>query len=398
MSFKGFIPAAEIRAYYQRGHGGARAVRLAGADGPGGSGSDALLGLPVVAFDAGGIGEWLHRRRKRLPRPVDGHHPVRRAASTNSSPTKPRRAPWASADANGSSGILISPLTSATWKTSSSASWPNTAPPSPISYPHKRMRRSLIVGIAGGTGFRQKPGSPTTSSANCADRSAVVSQDWYYKRPIRVGPRGPRGAAGTSITRTPSTPRSSSPHLDALRHGETVEMPRYDYLHARPAARGVDWNPRRCSCWKASSCSSTMPAVREAVGPQPFSSIPRLICAWIRRLQRDAVERGICRWRKPCGSTRASCARCTNNSCSPRRGWADHVWHTQDDPVLPGGIGLAADQGRQCCDEKRTAHRTGNLIDYWSMAGTPRGRALADRAMVDQVRPLARAWSTARAS
>ena len=59
VSFRGFVPAAEIRAYYQE----ATAVLVPSVwpEPMGLVGLEAMrYGLPVVAFDAGGIGEWLH--------------------------------------------------------------------------------------------------------------------------------------------------------------------------------------------------------------------------------------------------------------------------------------------------------------------------------------------------
>ncbi len=59
VSFKGFIPAAEIRAYYRE----ATAVLVPSVwpEPLGLVGLEAMqYGLPVVGFDAGGVREWLH--------------------------------------------------------------------------------------------------------------------------------------------------------------------------------------------------------------------------------------------------------------------------------------------------------------------------------------------------
>jgi uridine kinase len=95
------------------------------------------------------------------------------------------------------------------------------------------MRKSFVIGIAGGSG------SGKTWLARFLDkklkgRSALISQDWYYK-----DNGGSFDASNLNFDhpRAIDTPLLIK-QLDALRRGERIDSPRYDYeTHTRLSDR-----------------------------------------------------------------------------------------------------------------------------------------------------------------
>ena len=197
------------------------------------------------------------------------------------------------------------------------------------------MRRSLIIGIAGGTASGKTWLAHHLQQA-LGDRAAVVSQDWYYK-----------DYAGIDVAREADL-NFDHPDafdtallvadLDALRHGEPVEMPRYDYrTHARLPGRRLEPAPVLVL---EGILVLHHPAVLKRLDHAVFVDTPADL-RLIRRLRRDAAERAL-----PAEETlrlyETFVRPMHEQYVQPSARRADHVWHTQEEPRYPGELAVTA--------------------------------------------------------
>jgi uridine kinase len=97
------------------------------------------------------------------------------------------------------------------------------------------MKKSFVIGIAGGSGSG-KSWLARFLRERLNGRSALVSQDWYYKD---NGGSLDASKLNFDHPRAIDTPLLVK-QLDALRRGERIDSPRYDYA---THARSEDWVP-----------------------------------------------------------------------------------------------------------------------------------------------------------
>ena len=146
----------------------------------------------------------------------------------------------------------------------------------------------LVIGIAGGTGSGKTTVVRKIVESLPADEVAVISQDCYYKDnhhiPLEV-----------RLTMNYDEPASIewellAKHLDMLRHGESVDMPTYDFLTCARLSETVRVKPRKVVVVEG-ILLLTDPAMRERMDVKVFvdaDADDRLI----RVIRRDCVERG----------------------------------------------------------------------------------------------------------
>jgi uridine kinase len=150
------------------------------------------------------------------------------------------------------------------------------------------MRAGVILGIAGGTGSG-KSWLAGFVQRKLGARATVISQDWYYKDATTTDPAQGR-------TNNFDHPRAFDmpllvTHLEALRRGEAIEVPQYDYVtHAR-APRTCRLEPAPLIVLEGILVLHSA-AVRRRLDHSVFVEAAADI-RLIRRLRRDATERAI---------------------------------------------------------------------------------------------------------
>jgi uridine kinase len=150
------------------------------------------------------------------------------------------------------------------------------------------MRAGIILGIAGGTGSG-KSWLAGFVQRQLGDQATVISQDWYYKDLAEADP-----AEGETFNfdhpRAFDMPLLIN-HLEALRRGEAIEVPQYDYVtHAR-ALRTCRLEPARLIVLEGILVLHNA-AVRRRLDHSVFVEAAADV-RLIRRLRRDAIERAI---------------------------------------------------------------------------------------------------------
>jgi len=150
------------------------------------------------------------------------------------------------------------------------------------------MRRSYLVGIAGGTGSGKSWLAQYLARA-LRGRAAIISQDWYYRDRSSV-------AARRSAALNFDHPRAFDyalllRHLDALRDGDGIDAPQYDYrTHSRLAGTV------RIEAAPVVLLEGILvlhnPEVRRRLDHAVFVDVPADV-RLVRRLRRDAEDRGL---------------------------------------------------------------------------------------------------------
>lgn len=150
------------------------------------------------------------------------------------------------------------------------------------------MSQSYLVGIAGGTGSGKSWLAQYLARA-LGGRAAIISQDWYYKDQSST-------AAGRRAALNFDHPRAFDQallarHLDALRRGEGIDAPQYEYrTHSRAAGT------LRIEAAPVVLLEGILvlhdPAVRRRLDHTVFMDVPADV-RLMRRLRRDAEVRGV---------------------------------------------------------------------------------------------------------
>lgn len=147
--------------------------------------------------------------------------------------------------------------------------------------------RPRIVGIAGGSGS----GKTTITSAlmeALGEQAALIQHDWYYRDQANV-PEAERARVNYDHPEAQETSLLVE-HVAALRAGAPIAAPQYDFAtHTRIGAT-VSVTPKPVIVVEGINTLSD-PALRVFFDLTVFVDTPADI-RFIRRLQRDVVERG----------------------------------------------------------------------------------------------------------
>ena len=146
----------------------------------------------------------------------------------------------------------------------------------------------LVIGLAGGTGSGKSTVAQTLVAAAGAERVGVLPLDAYYR--AQPGIAGSvRAATNYDEPRAFDTPLLVA-HIDALRRGETIARPVYDFtLHDRSAAV-VEVRPTPVLIVEGILVLADA-SLRERLDLRLFVDAPPDE-RFIRRLQRDVRDRG----------------------------------------------------------------------------------------------------------
>ncbi|MFO7262302.1 MAG: uridine kinase [bacterium] len=150
------------------------------------------------------------------------------------------------------------------------------------------VRQPLVVGIAGGSGSGKTTVVAEIVRAIGADRVTVLHQDSYYRDNSHLPPeeRARLNYDHPDAFDTPLLVR----HLEALRRGEAVECPVYDFTtHSRRPE--TEHKPARAVIVVEGILILYEPELRRLMDIRIFVDADADV-RLIRRLQRDVAERG----------------------------------------------------------------------------------------------------------
>ena len=149
-------------------------------------------------------------------------------------------------------------------------------------------RKTLVIGLAGGTGSGKTTVSEAVREAAGAGEIVVLPQDAYYRAQSDVPPE---------IRKKTNYDEPSAfdtdllvAHLDALLRGEAVERPVYDFTADDRAAETVNLTPKPVIVVEGILVLHE-PTLRERFDLSVFVDAPPDE-RFIRRLERDVSERG----------------------------------------------------------------------------------------------------------
>ena len=147
---------------------------------------------------------------------------------------------------------------------------------------------TALIGVAGGTASGKSTLARRLARALGDARCAIVSQDNYY-----------RDLSGFSVEARASVdfdhPESVDAHrlaqdLSALRRGESIVMPKYDFAHHARLSDGVEVLPRPIVIVEG-ILVLTFPEVADLLDVRIYVDTPDDV-RLARRVQRDIMERG----------------------------------------------------------------------------------------------------------
>ena len=110
--------------------------------------------------------------------------------------------------------------------------------------------KSIIIGIAGGTGSGKTTLTERLRDHFGADEVSVINHDSYYKRHDEL-PYEERCKLNYDHPDSFDTELLVQ-HLQALRRGESVKVPVYDYTIHNRSDKTIRYTRLRSSLWKAS--------------------------------------------------------------------------------------------------------------------------------------------------
>lgn len=198
-----------------------------------------------------------------------------------------------------------------------------------------RRAQSIVIGIAGGSGSG-KSWLARFLQRELGGDAAVISQDWYYRNQTGLEP-------GREAELNFDHPDAFDwacliGHLDALRHGDSIETPRYDYrTHAR--LPGECLQPAPLILIEGILVLHD-PAVRQQLAHSVFVDTPADL-RLIRRIRRDAADRAL-----PMEETlrlyETFVRPMHEQYVQPSVRWADCVWNTRQQPRYPEELAASA--------------------------------------------------------
>ena len=146
----------------------------------------------------------------------------------------------------------------------------------------------LVIGLAGGTGSGKTTVADALVHAAGAHRVTVLPQDAYYRAQPEVD-AGTRAATNYDEPTAFDTPLLLA-QIDALRHGEAVDRPVYDFVRHDRAAATVRVRPTPVLIVEGILVLADR-ELRRRFDLKVFVDAPADE-RFIRRLQRDVRERG----------------------------------------------------------------------------------------------------------
>jgi len=147
---------------------------------------------------------------------------------------------------------------------------------------------SLIVGVAGGTGSGKTTVVRSLVTALGPEQVALLEQDAYYRDMSHLPPQ--ERAARNYDHPDAIDERLLVDHLRALKAGQPVEAPCYDFVNHRRLAETRHVEARRCVVVEGILVLATK-SIRSALDLKLYVETDADI-RFIRRLRRDIEERG----------------------------------------------------------------------------------------------------------
>jgi uridine kinase len=152
----------------------------------------------------------------------------------------------------------------------------------------QRAKQTIIIGVAGGTGSGKTTVSESILDRVGQDRIAYIQQDSYY-RDLSYLPHEERARINFDHPDALETDLLIR-HLTALRSGQAVEVPTYDFTRYTRTDQTRKVEPRRVILVEG-ILIFTEKALRDLFDVRIFVDADADI-RFIRRLQRDLNERG----------------------------------------------------------------------------------------------------------
>lgn len=155
-----------------------------------------------------------------------------------------------------------------------------------------RASRVRIIGISGGSGSGKT--TIVRKISEVIPDFVFVAQDNYYKSADQMPSR--QGADASSPTELNFDHPSAFDnkllysHLKALKSGDEIEMPQYDFVHHRRSERTIKVQPKKIVIFEGILIFFD-PAIRDLIDLKLYVDTPDDI-RFIRRLRRDITERG----------------------------------------------------------------------------------------------------------
>jgi uridine kinase len=150
------------------------------------------------------------------------------------------------------------------------------------------VTRPIVVGIAGGSGSGKTTFGRLLAARLGPERSAILSQDAYY-RDLHEYFDGDGGSVNFDHPESLEFELLAD-HLDRLKTGHTVRVPRYDFATHRRLAETVDFAPRPVLIVDGILLLS-QESVRARLDVAIFIETAEPV-RFTRRLARDVAERG----------------------------------------------------------------------------------------------------------
>ncbi|MGY0219233.1 uridine kinase [Endozoicomonadaceae bacterium StTr2] len=149
-------------------------------------------------------------------------------------------------------------------------------------------QKTILVGIAGASASGKSLLAQTLATELGSDHLSVISEDAYYKDQSHM-------AMEERIKTNYDHPDSLDhdlqlEHMRALKAGQPIEVPMYDYTKHNRRAETLRINPTRVVIFEGILLLS-VPRIREEFDLKFYMDTPLDICL-TRRLQRDIISRG----------------------------------------------------------------------------------------------------------
>jgi uridine kinase len=169
------------------------------------------------------------------------------------------------------------------------ARWSVSSAPVPVSFGmHTISFQPFIIGVAGGSGSGKSTVSQQVLSAFGADMVSVVMQDDYYSDQTHLTPevRREQNYDHPNAFEWPLLVQ----HVEALRNGQSIEMPEYDFTLHNRSNRTISVKPAPVIVIEGLFALYDE-ALRDMMSLKIFVDTASDV-RFIRRMQRDITERG----------------------------------------------------------------------------------------------------------